>query len=301
MWLHLLSSAVLVWSTAVPGGSSAWDLPPLSPTQAALLTRWYERLGEPQVEQDFGNFLVRAALLKHHTPYAHPREPSGPERLHVDLSHFDCVSFIDSALAVARCAWLQDPSEACFVRDLVATRYRNGVMREFPSRLHYLEDWLDDNQARHRVDDLTRTLGGLQLRRHFCYMSENRHRFPPMDEKATREAIARTEARLSQRIYSVIDRSSIREKSARLETGDLVGVVTTQPGRLIGHAGFVLRDSRGSARFLHASSYHGHVILTACSLADYILRRRDRWGIIVARPHPPVSSHSPVTAEEQTH
>jgi hypothetical protein len=298
MWLLLLSSAVFAFSSS-DTGDNASNPPSISRPQAALLAQWYERLGEPQSGENFGDFLVRAAFLKHRSPYTHFREMGGPERLQVDLAHFDCVSLIDSSLAVARCAWSRDATEACFVRELVATRYRNGTMRDFSSRLHYLEDWLDDNRTRYRLEDRTRGLGGLLLRRHFSYMSENRHRFPPMDAPAAREAIALTETQLSQRIYSVIVRSSIRETDEHLQNGDLVGVVTTEPGRLIGHAGFIVRGKRGSPRFLHASSYHQRVILTRTSLSDYILRRRERWGIIVARPRPPAPERLLFTAEEQ--
>jgi hypothetical protein len=295
MWFLLLSGAALALSSVASGDTDV----SLSLPQATLLAQWYEHLGEPQSGENFGDFLVRAALLKHRSPYAHFRDTSGPERLRVDLAHFDCVSLIDSSLAVARCAWQRDTTASCFLRELVATRYRSGTMLDFASRLHYLEDWLDDNQARNRLDDLTRALGGRLLRRHFSYMSENRHRFPPMDDPTTLEAIGHTEAQLSQRIFSVVVRTSIREADEQLQNGDLVGVVTTDPGRLISHAGFVTLSERGSTRFLHASSYHQRVVLTRTSLADYILRRRERWGIIVARPSPPTPKRSPITADTQ--
>jgi hypothetical protein len=273
-----------------PSNSDVSNPARLSHTQAVLLTQWFERLGEPHSGETFGDFLTRAAFLKRHSPYAPLNETNGPERLRIDLARFDCVSLIDSSLAVARCAWLRDPTEACFVRELVATRYRNGRMGDFASRLHYLEDWLDDNRARHRLEDRTQDLEGLLLRRHFFYMSEQSRRFPAMSDPRAREAIALTEARLSQRIYAVIVRSSIREKNRLLQNGDLVGVVTTEPGRLISHAGLVVRSKQRVPRLLHASSHHRRVILTAASVANYILRRQERWGIIVARPRPPVAT-----------
>jgi hypothetical protein len=119
-----------------------------------------------------------------------------------------------------------------------------------------------------------------------------------MNDSVAREAIELTEAQLSKQVYSVVTRSSIREKEQHLQNGDLVGVVTTEPGRLISHAGFVVRDKRKKIHLLHASSHHRRVVLTVRSLADYILRRPERWGIIVARPRAPLSSHI-LTAEAQ--
>ncbi len=297
MWFLVLS----LW--LIPAAAFGWssaDPPNLSRSQAELLAQWYELLGEPDSGETFGDFLVRAALLKWHSPYAQPKETDGPERLKVDLARFDCLSIIDSSLAVAGCAWLQEPTEACFVRELVATRYRNGVMGGFPSRLHYFEDWLDNNRARNRLDERTGLLGGVLLRRRFFYMSEHGHRFPAMADPPSRDAIALTEARLSTQTYRVIVRSSIREQLSNLQNGDLVGVVTRRPGRLIGHVGLALRDKQGSTRLLHASSHHQRVIVTATSIADYILRRPERWGIIVARPRRPVPNRPLLTAKGLT-
>ncbi len=261
-----------------------------------LLDQWYEALGEPDSDETFGDFLVRAAVLKWHSPYFHHKETTGPERLRVDLARFDCVTLIDTSLAVARCAWLGNTSETCFIGELVASRYRNGTMGDFASRLHYLEDWFEDNRSRLRLDDWTQKLGGLLLRRHFFYMSGNRYLFPPMADLQERDAIVRTEARLSEQTYAVIVRSSIRQVEEQLQEGDLVGVVTTEPGKLIGHVGLVTHSEGGTARFLHASSHHRRVIVTRRRLADYVLRRRDRWGIMVARPRPP--QPRPVIATE---
>jgi hypothetical protein len=294
--LLLLSSPVLDSSVASNGGNPA----SISSKQAALLAQWYGELGEPRSDEAFGDFLVRAALLKLGSPYRTVTETNRPERLQVDLTHFDCVSVIDTSLALARCAWLGDPSGSCFVRELVGNRYRNGIINDFPSRLHYFEDWLDYNLAQHRLDDRMHHLGGLLLRRRFFYMSEHQHLFPPMADPGVRGAIARTEARLSKRTYAVILGSSIREKDALLQNGDLLGVVTREPGRLISHTGLVVRDGKGPPRLLHASSYRHRVVLTATSIANYILRRRERWGIIVARPNPPAPNRQLLLAGSQT-
>ena len=274
--------------------SSGASLAPLSRPQAALLAQWYGQLGEPEPEETFGNFLARAASNKVLSPYRRLDENTGPERPRIDLEHFDCLSLIDTSMAVARCQWLREPTETCFVRELIATRYRNGVIKDFASRLHYLEEWLDDNRARHRLDDLTRDLGGVLLRRRFDYMSEHSSLYPPMSDPIARKAIELTEVQLSQRIYAVIVRRSVREKAQLLQNGDLVGIVTTDPGRLLGHAGVVVRDGHGRVQLLHASSHRRRVVLTSTSLADYVLRREERWGIMVARPRSPGANDRPV-------
>jgi hypothetical protein len=260
------------------------------------LAQWYDLLGEPGQAETFGAFFVRAASIKRNSPYKELDETLGPERLHVDLERFDCLSLIDTSLAVARCAWIGAATEVCFVQELIATRYRNGVMKEFTSRLHYLADWLDDNRQRHRLDDLTRDFGGILLRRHFAFMSKHKKLYPPMSDPEVQRAIASTEARLSQQIYAVIVWKSVVDKEHMLRDGDLVGIVTRDTGRLIGHAGLVVRDSRNEAQLLHASSYHRSVVVTRTSLADYVSRRRDRWGIMIARPRAPLRRNHSTTS-----
>jgi hypothetical protein len=284
MWFLLLAMLI---SQSDSNGSS---LDSLSSPQAALLTQWYDQLGEPESEETFGDFLARAASVKRLSPYRRLDESTGSERLRIDLNRFDCLSFIDTSMAVARCRWMRDPTEACFVRELIATRYRHGVMKDFASRLHYLEEWLDDNRSRHRLDDLTRDLGGVLLRRRFDYMSAHRSLYAPLADPIARQAIELTEAQLSQRIYAVIVRPSVRKKAPLLQNGDLVGIVTTDPGRLLGHAGIVVRDGQGRVQLLHASSHRRRVVVTSTSLADYVLRREERWGIMVARPRSPGTS-----------
>lgn len=293
MWVRVSVVALILPSVLALFPPGSGDTSPshgalLSPTETELLGLWYQSLGVPRPDETFGDFLIRTALLKWHSPYAHLKETTRTESLQVDLTSFDCVSFIETSLAVARCAWQRNTTEACFIKELIATRYRNGMMGDFASRLHYLEDWIDDNSMRRRLEDPSEVLGGLRLRRRFSYMSEHPHQYPAMADPRIRAAIRHSEARLSARIYTVTVRASIREKEHLLLSGDLVGIVTTEPGRLISHAGLVARNGEEkAARLLHASSHHGRVIVTGTRLTDYVFRRRERWGIVTARPVPP--------------
>ena len=50
--------------------------------------------------------------------YADISERPGAETLDVNVDAFECISFIESTLAVARCAWESERNESCFVREL---------------------------------------------------------------------------------------------------------------------------------------------------------------------------------------
>jgi hypothetical protein len=256
----------------------------------ADLFEWYAGVGAPRAGESFGAYVARTALYQRGAQY----EPDGTpprvrETLHVDFSRFECVSFIESTLAVARCGFHGEPTASCFEREIELSRYRGGVQRDYASRLHYFDDWIDDNEARHRVANLTKELGGEPFYRSYFHISSRvlpRTGLPSNDLARLTRAVSLTESRLSEAPHAVLSRDAAPPVLGGLQDGDLVAFVRDRPGLLVHHAGFVYRAG-GKPRLLHASSYHRRVVLTREELARYLLRRPDRQGVIVARPLSP--------------
>jgi hypothetical protein len=253
------------------------------------LKEWYDGVGPPLTHETFGAYLARTALFQRGAGYESVQAPAVPEELRVELSRFECVTFIESSLAVARCGFRGESTPACFERELVASRYRGGALSDYASRLHYFDDWIDDNETRKRIQNLTPALGGEPLPRRYFHITSRvlpRADVSP-DELAilTRE-VAATESRLSRTPHLVLSRERVPRVLDRLQDGDLVAFVRERSGLLVHHAGFVYRV-RGKPRLLHASSYHQRVVLTPDDVASYLLRRPERRGILVARPSSP--------------
>ena len=81
----------------------------------------------------------------------------------VNFNGMDCWTFFEIALGFAR--MLNEPESNWTPERMLyyieQDRYRGGQCTgEYLSRLHYLEDWLYDNDRRGLVEDLTRDLGG---------------------------------------------------------------------------------------------------------------------------------------------
>jgi hypothetical protein len=281
----LLAVAIVLF----PLAAVARDEGTLTTKTRAKLQEWYDGIGAPLAHETFGAYLARTAFFQKGAGYEPVPAPTSPETLRVELSRFECVTFIESSLAVARCGFRGDPSESCFERELVASRYRGGTLSNYASRLHYFDDWIDDNEARKRLENVTSALGGVPLTRSYFHISS---RVLPRSEVSkdalaalTREVEA-TEARLSRTAHRVLSRDRAPRVLDQLEDGDLVAFVRERPGLLIHHAGFIYRAG-GKPRLLHASSYHGRVVLTREDVASYLLRRPERQGIVVARPSSP--------------
>src|SRR5437016_9375956 len=126
----------------------------------------------------------------------------------VNFQRMDCWTFFEISLAFAR--MLDEPEENWtpdrLLHYIEVDRYRGGECTgEYLSRLHYLEDWLADNDRRGLVEDLTRSLGGgtvphsaremTQGWRHYRYLAHNKSLLGPL---------AQMEARVSSRpLYQI--------------------------------------------------------------------------------------------------
>lgn len=267
----------------------ASDHETLTTKTRAKLQEWYDGVGAPLAHETFGAYLARTAFFQRGVGYDSVQTPAIPERLRVELSRFECVTFIESSLAAARCGFREEPTAACFEREVTASRYRGGAISDYASRLHYFDDWIDDNEARKRLKNLTAELGGEPLSRSYFHISSRVLPRSDVSKDAlavlTRE-VAATESRLSGVPHLVLSRERAPGVLDQLEDGDLVAFVRERSGLLVHHAGFIYRV-RGKPRLLHASSYHQRVVLTGEDVVSYLLRRPERLGVLVARPLSP--------------
>src|SRR5205809_2504204 len=209
----------------------------------------------------------------------------------VNFQGMDCWTFFEIALSFAR--MLNEPQSNWTPERLLhyieLDRYRSGECSgEYLSRLHYLEDWLYDNDRRGLVEDLTRSLGGANVPhsaremsvgwRHYRYLAANRSLLGPL---------ARMEANVSSRPLYQIPKNRVAGIESKLQSGDIIGIIGRDRSGLYStsHVGLALRTNDGVLHFMHASSpgNSGRVIVDT-GLSKYLYRYRSDSGILVARP-----------------
>jgi N-acetylmuramoyl-L-alanine amidase-like protein len=209
----------------------------------------------------------------------------------VNFQGVDCWTFFEIALGFAR--MLNEPESNWTPERLLhyieLDRYRGGECTgEYLSRLHYLEDWLYDNDRRGLVEDLTRSLGGSGVPhsaremsvgwRHYRYLAANRSLLGPL---------GRMEANVSSRPLYQIPKNRVAGIEPKLRSGDVIGIISRDRNGLYStaHVGLALRTKDGVLHFMHASSpgNSGRVIVDA-ELSKYLYRYRSDNGILVARP-----------------
>ncbi|MEP6667724.1 MAG: N-acetylmuramoyl-L-alanine amidase-like domain-containing protein [Chthoniobacter sp.] len=208
----------------------------------------------------------------------------------VNLTGLDCWTFFESSLAFAR--MLDEPKDnwtpQTMLKYIELDRYRSGSCTgSYLSRLHYLEDWLHDNDRRGLVRDLTRDLGGVPAAHNAVEMTRGWKSYRYMRQNPDlRAGIARMEARVASEPLYYIPKSQVPGIESRLQSGDIIGICS-HDGRLIGtaHVGLAYRTSDGTLHFMHASAPHnyGKVVLDQ-RLSDYLFHFRSDAGIIVGRP-----------------
>ncbi len=213
------------------------------------------------------------------------------EAASVNFNGMDCWTFFEISLGFAR--MLDEPEARWMPQTLLhyveLDRYRGGVCTgEYLSRLHYLEDWLYDNDRRGLVNDLTRELGGVRVRhaahemtfgwRHYRYLKANPSLLAPL---------SRMEERVTERPLYQIPKSRVGRIESKLKSGDIIGIVSRdRPGLYsTSHVGLAYRTDDGVLHFMHASSPHnyGKVVVDA-RLSSYLARYGSDTGIIVGRP-----------------
>ena len=269
---------------------------PADPDRERLLA-WTAALrngGLARAAAPIGGSAVRVGELAAGTPYepstleAYLRaggSPSGREPLTLSLMHFDCVTLVESCLAVARVAGEQGvPTWERFGREIERMRYRGGERRGYTSRLHYFSEWITDGAKRGLVRDLGAELGGVEDGRRLRFMTRHRASYPAFaDEQVFRE-IGATERRLDGRPRRVIPTARIPQVADRIQSGDVLAFATAIPGLDVTHAAFAYRDAAGVLRVLHAPLSGGVVAITRATLPEYVAAIRRATGILVARP-----------------
>lgn len=206
----------------------------------------------------------------------------------VNLRGVDCWTYFEISLGFARMLELKtggySPSDLLAMIEL--DRYRGGRCNgTFTSRLHFLEDWIYDNERRGLVTNMTRSLGGVPMRGRYLnemsrywrdsrYLRNNRELIPQMRQ---------IENRIVGRTNYHIPKREVPEIESRIQDGDVICISGNGPEGFTEHVGLAYRDPEGVLHFMHASKDARKVVIDI-PLRSYLYRYSKFAGIMVARP-----------------
>jgi cell wall-associated NlpC family hydrolase len=234
-------------------------------------------------DPSYGDLIITIASLFINAPYrAATLEAPGKEKLIVNLSGFDCTTFVETVLTLARCALHGKITPAEFRRTLKLIRYRQGTINGYSSRLHYFTDWLRDNEKKKILKDVSRQFDAKAQHKKINYMTTHRTSYPALKSEDEFQKILLVEKNLSRKVFHITSKDKVSEQKAKIQNGDIIAFATNQAGLDVAHVGFAVWLGK-SLRLLHASSKEGSVVISKKTLLAYLKSNKKFTGIIIAR------------------
>lgn len=217
------------------------------------------------------------------TPYeSGTLEINEKESLIVNLRAFDCLTFVESTVALYNCLKNNTKDITDFEEILKNIRYRGGKIIDYTSRLHYSSDWIYNNTRNNIIEDITKSLGGKILKVNVAFMSTHPLNYKQLRNKKQIDSIRNIENNINSRKYYYIPKSELVGIEDKLEDGDIIFITTNIKGLDISHVGFAIK-LEGKTHLLHASSYYKKVVVSENTLYNYLNNIKHNTGIIVCR------------------
>ncbi len=254
-----------------------------SPKDSLLFISKMEALKEIEASS-LGNNMIFIGKSFLGTPYVEKTLEIGEkESLVINLQGLDCTTFVENTLALNLLRKSKQSSFEDFAEQLETIRYRNGQVDGYSSRLHYFTDWIRTNERKGLVEDITATLGGIELNKPINFMGTHRDLYPFLKDETNYKGILETEKELAKETLCYLPQDQIRTTENKIQPGDIIALATAIKGLDVTHTGIAIRQPNGRIHLLHASS-SGEVKITKEPLVDYLKKIKNNIGIMVARP-----------------
>ena len=219
------------------------------------------------------------------TPYVAHTLEGDEEMLTINIHELDCLTFIETLYALTRATLEQRYSWRDFAANIENVRYRGGKMGDYSSRIHYMSEWIIDNNMRGNLKEITPDLPHADyMIKNIDYMTKHPDQYRQLkNDSVMVEKIRRYELRNHR--YPYLKRSWLNDKGvkAALRSGDFVSLVTKMEGLDVSHNGIIIVDEKGDPYLLDASMSGGKVMLEAKPLFKYLERSKSNIGIRVYR------------------
>ena len=240
--------------------------------------------------QPFANPEARVAFFAESftgTPYGAHTLEGDPEILTVRLDSLECTTFVETAMALACTTMESRSSWRDFVYNLEHLRYRGGEVNGYPSRLHYISDWIVDNRHRGILTEVTDKFPRVAYQmRTLDFMTSNRDKYPALADSANYTRLRDLENGYRQHRFPYIKSGdlALKQTKAALRNGDVVALVSNLKNLDVTHMGIIVKENPSAEPYLlHASSSHGKVEVTSLPLAEFMKKNRQWIGIRVIR------------------
>lgn len=204
------------------------------------------------------------------------------EELVVRLDCFDCVTFVETVLALVQCNRLGQLNFSDFCKSLQTIRYRDGIIDSYASRLHYFSDWIWDNTRKHLVYERTGELSKKVRKLSLNFMTRHASLYPAFTDSSCLDSMCMVESRWQNYAMPYIEKDRLNDLSSELDirNGDILALTTSKEGLDVVHVGFAYWVGE-KLHLFHASSLQGKVLVDPIPLFDYLEKKPYHTGVRV--------------------
>jgi hypothetical protein len=217
------------------------------------------------------------------TPYVgQTLEIDSVESLVINLRELDCTTFLENVVAISICIKNKAVRFNDYCEMLQKIRYRDGQIKEYPSRLHYTTDWLFNNQQKGILKIVSEDFGTTEFDSKVNFMSTHPKNYKQLTNQTFVDSMKNHEARISSLKLKFIPKEKINEVAKNIMGGDIIAISTTIEGLDFSHVA-IAAWHKEKLHFVHASLKEKKVVLSDISLSDYLAGMKKSDGIVVAR------------------
>lgn len=207
--------------------------------------------------QDRIELLTAACLGKSYHAAALRGTADQPEELCCSLDSFDCVTFVETVLALSVAHSAHE-----FLNELLALRYYRGIP-SWETRNHYSVDWIERNEKRGAVKNITPSSDSITVQRELSFLSN----YP-----------------VRSHTIRYLPYSALPRHENLIQPGDLAYIGTTMATLDVRHVGFLFPEGEVLS-LRHASKSRGGV--REEPFAEFMARFGESPGVILVRPLEP--------------
>lgn len=253
--------------------------------QDSIVYEEYIKQFSSQKEKPVQELIVNTAKYFIGKPYvASTLEVSDDSKLVVNLREFDCMTFVETCIALSGTIKSGDTSLENYCRILSFIRYRNEKPEGYTSRLHYTIDWIYENSEKGIFKDISTELRGEYVQKDINFMSSKSELYKQLkNNPANLDKIKQIEDTINSRNnYNIISTSTIRTNQKKIKDGDIIAFATSVKGLDYSHLGIAYYVNK-QLHFIHASSRVNKVIIENKTLENYCRDSKNCIGISVLR------------------
>lgn len=215
---------------------------------------------------------------------ANTLQTDGNEQLIIKLTGLDCYTFVEATIAIARLVKNMKSKNEDFINEITTLRYRDGKLKDYSSRLHYLIDWGYELEQREILKNISKEIGGKTYSKKINFMSNNSNSYKELVARPEFiKDMIEIEKNINQREHYYIPQEDIEKLSNQIKSGDIIGITTNIDGLDVSHTGLAYKKKDGKLYLLHAPTVGRKVQITSQTLSEYIKSNKRQTGIIVYR------------------